>query len=63
MRFYVTLSDLKPGATRDTKHILKAVLARDIKKAMKAGIDRQTAEARVIESRLKRHNFRIPVEL
>jgi len=57
MEFFIYLQDLREETLESIAQALKHELAEDIEEAVSAGIDRETAEAEIIDDYLNRHNF------
>lgn len=63
MEFEIYLQDLKDEWLERIREALKYELADEITEAVKAGIDRQTAEDEIIDYCLNAHNFSAKVKL
>ena len=63
MKFNIYLEDLKDEMVNRIREVLRYDLAPEIEEAVETGIDRQTAEAEIIDNYLNTHNFSQPIEL
>ncbi len=63
MKFNIYLEDLKDEMMDRIREVLRYDLAAEIKEAVEAGTDEQTAENEIIDYYLNTHNFSQEIEL
>jgi len=64
MKFDITLDDLSEEMKERIRYVLRYDLAEEIDEAAEmANMDRETAEAEVVDNYLNTHNFSQPIEL
>jgi len=63
MKFTISLEDLKDEMIERIREVLRYDLAEEIEEAVEQGIDRETAEAEIIDHYLNTHNFSQEIEL
>lgn len=63
MKFNIYLEDLRDEMMDRIREVLRYDLAAEIKEAVEAGTDEQTAENEIIDYYLNTHNFSQEIEL